>query len=163
MLRFILSSLQKDFSTVDICWRRKVLALAVWCTCNCLMLHTEGSAVSVMCDCVCVSVQVCVHMRLCSCVGYSIFSSYYNCVAPQLPWNVTYKNLFVIVLFIIKNCFLELFVLWWSLWCLLLVAKKDSQYKQTWENIFWFMQYFSVFFYKPKTIGFFSSSCLLKS
>jgi hypothetical protein len=135
--RFILPNLQKDFSNEYVCWRWKVLALAIWCTCNCLMLHTEGSAVSVMC--VCVSVQVCVHMRLCSCVGYSIFSSYYNCVALQLPWNVTYKNLFVIVLFVMKNCFLELFVLWWSLWCLLLVAKKDSQYKQKGENVFWFM------------------------
>jgi hypothetical protein len=74
-------------------------------------------------------VQVCVRIHLCACVGHSIFSSCYNYVALQLQWNVTYKNLFVIVLFVMKNCFFELFVLWWSLWCLLLVADKDSQYK----------------------------------
>lgn len=28
-----------------------------------------------------------------------------------------------------KNCFFEFFVLWWSLWCLLLVVDEDSQYK----------------------------------
>ena len=85
-----------------------------------------------MCVCVCVLVCMCRCVFACACVlvlATVFFSSCYNYVALQLQWNVTYKNWFVIVLFVMKNCFFELFVLWWSLWCLLLVADKDSQYK----------------------------------
>lgn len=129
----------------DAAYRRFCSICDVWC---------------VMCVCVCVSVQVCVRMRLCACVGHSIFSSYYNRVALQLPWNVTYKNLFVIVLFVMKNCFLELFVLWWSLWCLLLVADNDSQYKH--KKISFDSYNISVFFLQTKNNWIFSFSLSIK-
>jgi hypothetical protein len=51
----------------------------VWYMCVCV------------CVCVCLSERVCVRVRVCACVVHSIVSSYYNCIALQLQWNVTVK------------------------------------------------------------------------